>query len=96
MIDIRADGNAVFLAVKVVPGASRTRYAGQWQSRARIAVAAPPEMGRANRAVIAFISRLLGVRPRDVSIVTGGTSPQKTIRIEGVTADAVRRALGAE
>ena len=93
MLELGGEENAVLLPVKVVPGASRTRYLGEYDQRARIAVAAPPEKGQANRAVIALLADLLGLRRRDVTIVAGETSAIKIIRIEGVSAETVRTAL---
>ena len=93
MLELGGEENAVLLPVKVVPGASRTRYLGEYDKRARIAVAAPPEKGKANKAVIALLADLLGVRKRNVTVVAGTTSAVKTIRIEGVTAETVRTAL---
>jgi len=93
MLDLTALNNAVLLRVKIVPGSSRTRCLGLWGGRARIAVAAPPEKGKANKAVVVFLADLLGVRKGDVSIVSGNTTPQKTVRIERVTEAAVRAAL---
>jgi uncharacterized protein (TIGR00251 family) len=89
-------GEAVLLPVKVVPGASRTRCLGEWEGRARIAVAAAPEKGKANAALAAYLAKLLSVRRRDVVVVAGHTSPLKTIRIERVSADAVRAALQSD
>ncbi|MFH1108753.1 MAG: DUF167 family protein [Planctomycetota bacterium] len=93
MLQLTLVGEAVLLPVKVVPGASRTRCLGEWEGRARIAVAAAPEKGKANAALAAFLAKLLSVRRRDVVVVAGHTSPLKTIRIERVSADAVRAAL---
>jgi len=93
VIEITTDNEAVLLPVKIVPGASRTRYLGEWQGRARIAVAAPPEKGKANKAVIAFLATWLGVRRRDITVMSGQSSPKKTIRIEGIQPDAVRAAF---
>jgi len=93
MLRITAETGAVLLPVKVVPGASRTRFLGEWDGRAKFAVAAPPEKGRANQALVAYLAKLLGVHRRNVSIAAGGTSPTKTIRIEGVAGDAIRAAL---
>ena len=56
-------------------------------------IAAPAEKGKANLALAAFLAKLLSVRKRDVTVVAGLTVPLKTIRIEGVTVDAVRAAL---
>jgi uncharacterized protein (TIGR00251 family) len=93
MLDLTTEGNAVLLPVKVVPGASRTRYMGDWSGRAKIAVAAPPEKGKANQAVVALLADLLGVRKRDVVVVAGHASALKTIRIDRVTVAAVQTAL---
>ena len=93
MLELKLDGEAVLLPVKVVPGASRTRYLGEWEGRARIAVAAAPEKGKANAALAAYLAKLLAVRNRDVTVVVGHASPLKTIRIERVTIDAVHAAF---
>ena len=93
MLQLTLEGEAVLLPVKVVPGASRTRFLGEWEGRVRIAVAAAPEKRKANTALATFIAKLLSVRKRDVTVVAGLTFPLKTIRIERVTVDAVRAAL---
>ena len=93
MLNLVVEGDAVLLPVKVVPGASRTRYVGEWGERAKLAVAAPPEKGRANKALIGFLAKALAVHKSNVTVVAGRTSSVKTIRIERVTADAVRAAL---
>lgn len=93
MLKMTKDGDAILLDVKIVPGSSRTRYLDEWDGRARIAVAAAPEKGRANSTLIAFIAKALSIRRGDVTIVRGFTSPLKTIRIARVSADAVCAAL---
>jgi uncharacterized protein len=93
MIQLTTDGQAVLLPVKIVPGASRTRYLGEWEGRARIAVAAPPEKGKANQAVVAYLAKQLGVKRSAVSVVSGQVSPVKMIRIDGITRDAILAAF---
>ena len=93
MLDLTAKQNGVIVPVKVVPGASRTRYLGPWEDRVRIAVAAPAERGRANKALIAFLADLLSVRNSDVTVISGCTSPIKTVRIERVSLETVRAAF---
>jgi len=83
----------VVFRVKVTPGASKTRYLGEWEGMARIAVAAAPEKGKANSALVDFLAKLLDVRKRDITVVAGKTAPLKTIRIKRVTADALCAAL---
>lgn len=93
MLDLSTEQDAVLLPVKIIPGASRTRYVGEWDGRAKLAVSAAPEKGKANKAVIVHLAKLLGVRKRDVTIVSGLTSPQKTVRIAQIGEDALRQAL---
>lgn len=83
-----ADG--VLIPVKVVPGASRDRIAGVLDGALKINVAAPPEKGKANKAVIALLARVLGVRKNHLAVVAGQTSPRKTIAATGLTAADVR------
>ncbi|MCC7290891.1 MAG: DUF167 domain-containing protein [Phycisphaerales bacterium] len=93
MIHISNTPGGIRLAVKVVPGASRDRFLGEWDGRAKIAVAAPPEDGKANKAVCALLAKLLGVHRRDVEVVQGQTSPLKTVLIRGVALEHVRAAV---
>lgn len=86
-----ADG--VLIPVKVVPGGSRDRIAGVLDGALKINVAAPPEKGKANKAVIALLARTLGVRKNQLAVVAGPTTARKTISVEGVNADAVRAAV---
>lgn len=94
MVDVRADGADVLLAVKAVPGASRTRIAGVLGDRVKITVAAPPEKGKANQAICALLAELCGVSAKAVAVERGESNPLKTVRIAGVTLAAVRAALG--
>lgn len=90
MLEVTAEQDGVLLGVKVVPGASRTRYLGPWRNLARIAVAAPPEKGKANQALVRYLADLLGLPKRSISVIRGHSSPVKKIRIEQVEAATVR------
>lgn len=54
--------------------------------RLKVKVAAAPEEGKANAAVCGLIAARLGLKPRDVTVVVGHASAEKTLRIEGLTA----------
>ena len=71
--------------VKAVPGARRDEIAGWLGQRLKVRVSAPAEGGKANKAICAVIAKAVGVRARDVSIVSGQTSPEKTVEIAGVS-----------
>jgi uncharacterized protein (TIGR00251 family) len=82
------DGGVV-IAVKVVPGGSRTAIAGLFDGMLKIKVSAPPEKGRANQCLIDFLANRLRVKKRDISIISGRTNPVKRVQIFGVTAEDV-------
>lgn len=84
----------VEIRLKVVPGASRDRIAGLLGDALKVQVAAAPERGKANAAVVALVSKALGVAGRDVSVIHGQTSPQKVLLVRGAQLDAVAAALG--
>lgn len=91
---ISDDGKGgVLIAVKAVPGSSREGVAGLLGDRLKVRVAAPAEGGKANRAIREILARALGVKPRDLEIVAGQTSPEKMIRARGVNADECRSRL---
>ena len=55
----------------------------------QVAVKAPPEKGKANKAVTDLLAYVLGVPKGDVRIVRGHSSRDKWIRVEGMTAHQV-------
>ena len=81
------------IAVKAVPGASRDRVAGVLGTRLKITVSRPAEKGAANQAVAALLARAVGLKPRDVELVTGTANPEKTFLLRGLTPEEVRRRL---
>jgi uncharacterized protein (TIGR00251 family) len=77
-----ADGAAT-LAVHVQPGAKRTEIAGLHGAALKIRLAAPPVDGKANAALIDFLAERLHLPRGRVTLVTGATSRQKVLRVEG-------------
>ena len=70
--------------VRVRPGASRTSVGGSYgdQPALIVAVTAPAVDGRATDAVIAALADALGVRPREIRIVSGMTARSKVVAID--------------
>ena len=86
-------GDDVLLWIKAVPGASRDQVAGVLGERLKVRVSAPPEDGKANAAICRLLARSLGLRASQVSVETGHSSAEKTIRIAGATVQQVRIAI---
>ena len=83
----------ITLHVKVVPGASRNRVAGRYGDGIKIQVAAPPEKGKANQAVIAILADWLGVKAALIEISAGLTQPRKTVQLRNLAAEALQAKL---
>ena len=95
-LQIEQDGADVLLWIKAVPGASRDQIAGVIGDRLKVRISAPPEDGKANKAICKLLAKALGVRNAQVSIESGQTNPEKIIRIAGVTTNDLRRRLSLE
>ncbi|HRF49546.1 MAG TPA: DUF167 domain-containing protein [Anaerolineales bacterium] len=93
-MEIRPGGQGAALLVKITPRAKRTAVIGRLDDGSlKIAVAAPPEDGKANAALIRFLALTLGVREAHIEIVSGHGAPRKLIAITGLTPAEVERRL---
>lgn len=82
------------LLVKVTPGASKTQARGWHEGALRIAVAAPPDKGRANSELIRFLSEQLQLSKSSVILAKGATSRLKELLIEGSSQEQIERLFG--
>jgi uncharacterized protein (TIGR00251 family) len=82
------------LAVKAVPNATRSEVIGWLGEALKIKVKAPPVEGRANAVLCEFLAQKLGLPKHTVTVVTGGTSRLKRVRIEGLDLHEVRQRCG--
>jgi uncharacterized protein (TIGR00251 family) len=94
MITSTPDG--VVIDVRVIPRSSRSGLAGIRDDALLLRLHAPPVDGAANAEVVEILSDVLGVPRRAVTIVTGGRSRLKRVRVEGVSADFVNSTLRAQ
>jgi uncharacterized protein len=86
---------AARLRVRVIPRAKRNQIAGWREGALVVRLTAPPVEGAANKLLKRFLAAELGVRPSDIEIVTGGTSREKLLDLEGISESELRARLGA-
>ena len=71
------------LRIKAVPNASRDQIAGVMDHpdgpRLKVRVSAPPEAGKANKAIAKLLAKELGCKPSDVAITAGTSGTEKTV-----------------
>jgi uncharacterized protein (TIGR00251 family) len=84
---LQPSSDGIQLHLKVVPGASRTKIAGILGDRLKVQVAAPPEAGKANKAICDLLAKNFSLPPRDVSVVKGTTNPLKTVQLSGLSVE---------
>lgn len=73
------------LRVKAIPRSAKSEIAGTMaDGTLRVKIAAPPEKGKANAELCAFLARRFGVPASRVSILSGHTAAIKLVRIQGV------------
>ena len=72
------------LTLRVSPGAPRAGIVGRYGAGWKIRVAAAPEDGKANAAVVRLIAETIGVPARDVAILAGHASRDKTVELSGI------------
>ena len=88
----KTDDGAVFVA-KVVPGSSRTAVCGLLDNMIKIKVSAAPEKGKANKSLVEFLAKQLGVKKNAVQIISGETNPVKHIQVAGISTEVLLKKL---
>lgn len=82
---VQKTANGYILPVQVLPGSSRNQVRGEYGGRVKLAISAPPEGGKANKALCEFLAENLGVRKSDVHVVAGKTSRLKEVMVKNVS-----------
>lgn len=90
-LQARTDG--VVLTVVITPSAKTSAIVGPYGDALKIRVAAPPADGKANAALLKFISAKVGAKNTDVGLLFGATSRRKGILITGVHIDDLAATL---
>ncbi len=93
---IELTSSGVILRVYVASRSVSTKVLGLHAGMVKVALTAPPVDGAANKALIVFLAKMLGVSKSSVTIVAGETSRKKTVSVEGIEPEQAIRLLGVE
>ena len=88
MIQYSEKDRALTFAVRIVPRASRSELAGEYNGALRIRIAAPPVAGAANRELIRLLAKMFKLPQNSIAIISGAGSKNKVVHIAG--ADSAR------
>jgi uncharacterized protein (TIGR00251 family) len=88
-------GSQTRISLRVSPGAKQSAVVGRYGERWKVRVAAPADSGRANRALLELLGRALGVARSQLTLVSGVSSRDKIVEVEGIGAEESERLLVA-
>ncbi|HUW83484.1 MAG TPA: DUF167 domain-containing protein [Phycisphaerae bacterium] len=95
MLELTATKGGTLLRVKVTANAKRTALLGLHGGALKVAVAAPAQQGRANRALIKFIGELLGVAAGQIEIARGHSNTHKALHVKELSPDRIAERLAS-
>ncbi len=81
------------IALHCQPGAKKTEVQGEHDGRLKLRLAAPPVEGKANEALIQWLSKTLEIRRANIELLAGDLSRLKRVRVQGLTADQLKTIL---
>jgi uncharacterized protein (TIGR00251 family) len=93
VIDLVVHAEGVLLPVRAQPGARKTGIVGEHAGALKVAVTAPPEDGKANKALAEAVRKALGLKRSQVELLTGQASRDKWFLVRGLTAKELQSRL---
>jgi uncharacterized protein (TIGR00251 family) len=82
------------IAVRVTPRASKNEVCEVMKDGTiKIKLMSPPVEGKANQALIDYLSEILKIPPSKFEIVLGSTNRNKLIAIEGIDAETLQKRI---
>ena len=74
----------ITIKVKVEPRSSKSGIVGPYGDSLKVKLTSPPVEGKANKELIEVLAKEFGIPKKDVEIVAGHNSKNKTVKLIGV------------
>lgn len=81
--------------LRVSPGAARAGVVGRHGEAWKVRVAAPPEGGRANEAVVRLLADTLSLPREAVTLISGHGARDKIVELTGLRPSQIERRLSS-
>lgn len=81
------------IQVHVQPNAKKNEIIQQQDGSLKIKITAPPQEGKANRELIAFLAQKLKIKKNDILLAHGETSKSKLIEVKGLDKSEIIKLL---
>jgi uncharacterized protein len=95
MIAIGEHAEGLVLPVRAQPGARKNGVLGEQAGALKVAVTAPPEDGRANKALLETLRELLRLKRSQLELLGGETSRDKRFLVRALTRAELEARLAA-
>ena len=84
MIEVTEHTEGCVLRIRAAPGARCAGILGEQAGALKVAVTAPADEGRANKALLQLLRRELGLKRSQIDILSGETSRDKRLLVRGL------------
>jgi len=92
-VELSEKNGAVLFQVKAQPRSSKSRITGAYDRGVKVTLKAAPVDDAANEECCALFAKVFGFPVSRLCIVSGRSSRNKTLRVEGASAEEVSRML---
>ena len=96
MIELEPHAEGVVLPVRAQPGARRNEIRGEQDGALKVCVTQVPEKGKANKAIVALLSKSLGLRKSQIELIAGETARQKRFLVRDIETDELQTQIANE
>ena len=90
---VTACSDGCLISCLATPRASRNALCAWHDGRLKVALAAPPVDGEANKTLVRFMAEVLQVPRSSVSVASGLTGRRKSVAVSSLSADAAKKIL---
>jgi uncharacterized protein len=91
VIELTDQQDGIVLPVRAQPGARANAIRGLYQGALKVAVTQVAEKGKANKALLQFLSKSLALRRSQLTLIAGQTSADKLVLVRDISRDELAR-----
>ena len=78
------NNNSLIIKIKVEPRSSKSGIVGPYGDALKVKLTSPPVEGKANKELVEVLSKEYGVPKKNIEIISGQSSKNKTVKLIGV------------
>jgi len=93
MLSLEKTSRGIILRCRISPNAKKNRILGWYQNSLKIAVTAPPEKNRANKLLLKYLAKELGLKASQVILESGAHSRDKRILFTKISLATLKEKL---